>query len=627
MPLPHPTSPDDTIVDQPDTPAPVFAARAFKRAIFGTPAPPKEAASKKSAPEKMTNADAKKPENKVAKPAYLDAKSYESPTKPQGILLTPGTGTSRRKRVSFGRDVKSNASLLSDSDGANRTRPRTKLQEALENSRKRRDNRHSEEDDAKKLDFDPMEDKDGGDDVWEEIDDADRDTDNTVDLNEPRSQSGRYWKGEFQKYHDEARAEMEKLVKYKQLAKSYAQAKDAEALDLNERLREEQAKVVEMEQRIAELAGQIGAKQGRDGSTQDDRRLMKDLTRQTALAVQYRSQVEQLEALLKDSGYEAGESSRRRGGTSPPTGRGQARELSELRQELQRAKSDLSAAERRELKLEAEKKELERKLSRKDAQYDKLKADYDALKDKNKAQRDEMADLKRSHRIPKSGDAGLLKEDLKSLSTGHGASSPWEEKFDDLQSKLKDEQEARRREMEDASVTISQLRQEFKRASEFKSHAQRKASVNRRTKFDQTSKFGDDDDTHDLLKPQPFSVRKQTETPHGRPISRGSKRTVSGKILGRQSVPTERSTYTPRSVDLARLSSKSRLGLVTERALDSESDPEAKPNSVPSRNVPSRSALSTDRRAAAIARLEQKRAERKMARERATIPGKENVRP
>lgn len=609
-------SQDDTFIEQPDTPAPVFAARAFKRAIFGTPAPSNEAATKRAAPQKTTNADAMKPEKATFRPARIDIdpKSYESPTKPQGILLTPGTGTSRRKRVSFGRDVKPNTGLLNDSDASTRTRPRTKLQEALENSRKRRDTTHSDEDDARKFDFDPADDREDADDVWEEVDDVDRDTDNTVDLNEPRSQSGRYWKGEFQKYHDEARAEMEKLVKYKQLAKSYAQAKDAEALDLNERLREEQAKVVEMEKKISELAGQIGAKPGRGGSIQDDRTIMKDLSRQTALAVQYRSQVEQLETLLKDSGYEANESSRRRGGSTPP----QAQELSELRQELQRAKSDLGAAGRRELKLEAEKKELERKLSRKDTQYDKLKADYEALKDRNKAQRDEMAELKKARSIATSGGADLLKEDHKSLSTGR-------EKADDLQSKLKDEQEVRRREIEDASITISQLRQDFKRTSQFRSPAQRKSSADLRSNLNKTPKL--DDDTHDLLQYRPLSTSKQGENILGRPVSRGSKRVVSARTRGKQSVSSERSaTFTPRSVDLARLSNKSRLGLITERALDSESDPETKLDSVPSRNVSSKSALSTDRRAAAIARLEQKRAERRRARERATIPGKENVR-
>lgn len=575
----------------------------------------------------MAAAGAKKPENMAPKTSQTNARSYESPSKPQGILLTPGTGTSRRKRVSFGRDVPSSTGLLNEGEGSNRTRPRTRLQEALENSRKRRSVRNSEDDNAKKVDVEPTEDQDDADDLWEEVDEADRDAEVTVDLNEPRSQSGRYWKTEFQKYHEEARAEMEKLVKYKQLAKSYAQAKDAEALDLNERLAEEQAKVVEMEKRIADLAAQIGSKSGPEGNTQDDRKLMKDLTRQTALAVQYRNQVEQLEALLKKSGYDSSEASRPRRGTSPPAARGQARELSELRQELQRAKSDLSAAEKRELKLEAEKKDFERKLSRKDVQYDKLKADFDALKEKNKSLRDELSDLKRSNRASRTDDAGLFKDEYKLLSTAKGAPSPWLEKFEDLQTRLKEEQEARRREMDDASVTISQLRQDFKRASELKSPAQRRASAGVRIISSRTPRISNNEDTFDLQKSRPLSVRKQAETPLGRPIARGSKRSASGKMVGKQLSTIELPTQTSKSVDFGRSSTKSRLGLVTERALDGESDPDAKPDSAADGNAASRSALSTNRRAAAIARLEQKRAERKRARERASIPGKENVRP
>lgn len=579
-----------------------------------------------------TKTDAAKFGKTTAKPSNADSRKYESPTKPQGILLTPGTGTSRRKRVSFGRDVKATSNnLLSGNEATAGARPKTKLQEALENSRKRRDMRHSDNDDARRLDFDPennQEDVAGDDadaDVWEEVDDLDRDVDNTVDLNEPRSQSGRYWKSEFQKYHDEARAEMERLVKYKQLAKSYAKAKDTEALDLNERLREEHAKVVEMEQKITELAGQIGAKQGRGGSVQDDRKLMKDLTRETALAVQYRNKVEELETLLKDSGYEGEGSTRQRGATSPPTARERVKGLSEVRRELQRAKSDLSASEQRESKLEMEKTELERKLNRKDTQYDKLKADYDALQNKNKAQREEIANLKRNQMTSKSSEADLLREDLRALSTGHSAPSPWAKKFDDLQSKLKEEQEARRREMEDASVTIDQLRQEFRQVSDYKSPAQRRPSRDLQAKFNQTPKF--DDDTFDLLQHRPVSVSKRTETPLGRPISRGGKRSVSGKVVAKQSPLTERFAKSPKSIDLARLSNKSRLGLVTERVMDSESDPDAKSSSNPSRSIPSRSNLSSDRRSAAIARLEQKRAERRKARDRMVIPGKENVRP
>ena len=35
----------------------------------------------------------------------------------------------------------------------------------------------------------------------------------TVDLNEPHSNSGLYWKSEFNRYHEEAQAEMDKLVR------------------------------------------------------------------------------------------------------------------------------------------------------------------------------------------------------------------------------------------------------------------------------------------------------------------------------------------------------------------------------------------------------------------------------
>ncbi|KAF3760172.1 hypothetical protein M406DRAFT_75668 [Cryphonectria parasitica EP155] len=617
--------PDDTFVEQPDTPAPVFAARAFKRALFGTPAPTKEAPSKQE-----PKADTTKLEKTTSMPVLSESNRFESPTKPQGILLTPGTGTSRRKRVSFGRDVTANAGLLNDGgDGGAHARPRTKLQEALERSRKRRDARYSVEDDARKLDFDPDTNDDYcSDDAWEEVDELDRDTDITVDLNEPRSQSGRYWKGEFQKYHEEARAEMEKLVKYKQLAKSYAKAKDAEALDLNERLREEQVKVTEMEKKLTELAGQIGAQPGKGGGARDDRKLAKDLTRQTALAAQYRNQVDELEALLKDSGYGADENGRRREGASSRTGREQGKELGELRQALQQLKSDLNAVEQREKQHEVEKKELERKLSRKDTQYDKLKLDYDALKDKNKALRDEIAELKRGPRASKLGNADLLREDLQSLSAGQGAPSPWTTKLENLQSQLDSEQEARRREMEDASVTINQLRSEFKKASEqLRSPVQRKSSAELRAKPTTKAASRVDDDTFDLLQSRRLASTKGSETPLGRSITpRGSKRTMSGRVVDNESSLRERAT--PRSVQLARMANKNRLRLATERALDSESDPELKPGGMAStRDAPLRSAISSDRRAAAIARLEQKRAERRKARERTTIIGKENMRP
>lgn len=645
---------DDTFVEQPDTPAPVFAARAFKRALFGTPAPQREVQSRKE-----TRAAAAKSEKPKA--STVQDKRYESPTRPQGILLTPGTGTSRRKRVSFGRDVKSTAANAAANAEAAKSRPRTKLQEALEKSRKE-NSRTSGEGQPRKPSFDPEE--ADGDGAWEEVDELDREPDITVDLNEPRSQSGQYWKGEFQKYHGEARAEMEKLVKYKQLAKSYAKAKDAEALDLNERLKEEQAKVVQMEQRITELAGQVTAKQGQGKETRDDRKLMKDLTRQTALAVQYREQVEELETLLRESGYDADGARRRRGGTSPRTAqtlletqrelrkaREQVKELSDLRYELKCIKTDLSTSEQRSQRLEGEKKkavadlakseikvaELERKLAkaeqdrqRKDNQYEKLKADYDALREKNRMQR-----------ASRTGDAQQLKQDLDIMSDGRNMLNSREDKVVDVQTKVRDQQSARRRGLDDNA------RLDQKRASDYRSLDIR---------FRGLSNRGDDmteDVTHDLLGPRDEEL--QTGPPSTRSVSRSGKRKASGpatldhrpfsdyeftldtpsRKISRTPSREFRVSKSPRpkssrlSANQPALNSEPKspaLGLAGDRARTWKLD--HVPDNPTTDAIPSRPlSISADRRAAAIARLEQKRAERRRGHESAALPGKENLRP
>jgi hypothetical protein len=639
----------------------VFAARAFKRALFGTPAPQRDVQSRKETRAAAARSDKAKPSTAE------EQKRYESPTRPQGILLTPGTGTSRRKRVSFGRDVKANTAAANAE--AAKSRPRTKLQEALEKSRKE-NSRASGDDQARKPTFGLEEAE--GDGAWEEVDELDREPDITVDLNEPRSQSGQYWKSEFQKYHDEARAEMEKLVKYKQLAKSYAKAKDAEALDMNERLREEQSKVVQMEQKITELAGQVTAKQGQGKGTRDDRKLMRDLTRQTALAVQYREQVEELETLLRESGYGADGNRRRRGVTSPRTAqtlletqrelrkaREQVEELNHLRYELKCVKTDLSTSEQRSLKLEGEKKkavadlakseikvaELERKLAkaeqdrqRKDSQHERLKADYDALREQNKTQR-----------ASRNGNTQQLKQDLDSISTGRNALNSWEDKFIDAQAKARDQQSARRRGLGDASVAVNNPRLDQKRFSDYQSLGQRFQGLK--------NKGGDgtEDITHDLLQIRPRLDEVQTEAPLARSISRSGKRKAPGQaILDHDPFPEDEFTLDTPSRKISRTPSREfrvsksprpksnrlsanqpvvngepkspALGLARDRARTWKLD--HVPDNPTTDVVSSRpSSLPADRRAAAIARLEQKRAERRRGHESAALPGKENLRP
>lgn len=338
-----------TQIDQPDTPAPVFAARAFKSALFGTPARPSEAPETKST---MDKADDK-----------LEQGSKTPPKPPPGILLTPGTGTSRRKRVSFGQDVgkKTNLSFASKAAESRRSR----LDDALQKIAQRK---HV----ITRTITQPQQDKhDSSDDEWEEENDEDNCHDVTVDLNEPHSQSGRYWKEEFQKYHEDAKAEMEKLLKYKQLAKSYAKQKDAEATQLAEMLKEEQQKVIVMEKQISEGASKMVSKRD-DASNETSPELLATLTKQTALAVQYRTRVqeleEQLENFLRDKESDSDAKDRRRRlATSPRTqktlletqrelrrARNQVKELGELRDQVSTLKSQLRTMERRAKKAEAQ---------------------------------------------------------------------------------------------------------------------------------------------------------------------------------------------------------------------------------------------------------------------------------
>ncbi|KAK0512745.1 hypothetical protein JMJ35_004762 [Cladonia borealis] len=101
--------------EPPETPAPLFVVRAFKTAIFGTPHPvQREAkqAGKASEEDKAgtQRAASEKPQdresierdtdtgNETERAASIRLDTLASPAK--GILMTPGTTTTRRKTVS-----------------------------------------------------------------------------------------------------------------------------------------------------------------------------------------------------------------------------------------------------------------------------------------------------------------------------------------------------------------------------------------------------------------------------------------------------------------------------------------------------------------------------------------------
>lgn len=182
----------------------------------------------------------------------------------------------------------------------------------------------------------------------------------TIDFNEPRSKSGRYWKAEYETYHEDAKAQMKKLVRYKQLAKDYAKKKDEENIDLKEKLEEEQARVVAMEEKIAELAGRLNG-------DEDSPALMKVLARQTELAVKYKNEVDKFRIAMENRESERKErgnsSDEDDGGLSVETKHGN-RAMSRLHHDMEIMRLSLAAAEERAKTLEQENAKLSRDLVR-----------------------------------------------------------------------------------------------------------------------------------------------------------------------------------------------------------------------------------------------------------------------
>ncbi|KAF2970032.1 hypothetical protein GQX73_g3550 [Xylaria multiplex] len=388
---------DTTQLDAPDTPAPVFAARAIRNAIWGQPATAEDRPPAKMKPNEAKRVEFPQNATTTKKP------TPESPTKLNSILLTPGTGTSRRKRVSFGRDVKAANNADSDPLAANssrnsRLRRKTTIQQALENSRP-----------TKPKEPEPQVDKPDEEDTeeeweWEE-DDVCCNHSVTVDLNEPHSESGKYWKAEWSRYREEAKSDIEQLVRYKANAKSFAAKKDMEASQLSQKLKEEQAKVAEMEEKLAALKIR--------GTDKGNASIAKDLVRQTSLVAEYRERVKDLETRLKDvsSKSNSNRPSHQRISTSPRTeqsilevnrelrkARSELRQMDRLRDEVKRLKSNLAISRERvaELevqasvgemaessrvgKLEKQLREFKEESRQKDTEIKKLKRDYESLK-------------------------------------------------------------------------------------------------------------------------------------------------------------------------------------------------------------------------------------------------------
>ncbi|RAL10010.1 uncharacterized protein BO97DRAFT_350452 [Aspergillus homomorphus CBS 101889] len=311
------------VLEPPETPAPLFALRAFKSALFGTPAADDddEDTGKRAAKTKTAAANQRLTDNVVvlkptqnarevprATKADLDlaVNAMASPTK--SILVTPGTASNRRKTVSFGESVVDNERQRDDplakyiktpanlsnsfssqwSSGSSASKPRSKLTQALMDSREKP---------AKGVDI--FVDSTSSSEMQSKLSQPEEDdNDDTINLDEPRSQSGKYWKAEYDNYRNKTTWEIKKLIQYRSAAKTYAKKKDEEASRLAEKLKEEEIKVAEMERHVTHLASTMVG----ESANADKEKLVQELTKQTALALQYKHRVNSLRKTLERHG-------------------------------------------------------------------------------------------------------------------------------------------------------------------------------------------------------------------------------------------------------------------------------------------------------------------------------------
>ncbi|KAJ0415951.1 spindle pole body formation-associated protein-domain-containing protein [Aspergillus carlsbadensis] len=313
------TADESKIMEPPETPAPIFALRAFQSALFGTP---------KAGDEDITNSNlnpnqqmsdntstqkpAEQKENSatITKPEPDPTTTATSPTK--SILMTPGTASNRRKTVSFGEGVVDNERKRDDASNRWAKTPvmasgnissqwtssssegkRSRLTQALMDSREK-PSRASEKPAQKPSQ--PSFSEAGSKPAHTPPQGAD--DEDTINMNEPRSRSGQYWKTEFDSYRAKTALEIKRLIQYRSAAKQYAKMKDDEAYRLAMKLKEEELKVEEMERQVMQLASTMVA----EDTGADDRQLVRDLTKQTTLALEWRHKANLLREALEKHG-------------------------------------------------------------------------------------------------------------------------------------------------------------------------------------------------------------------------------------------------------------------------------------------------------------------------------------
>ncbi|KAI4151484.1 MAG: hypothetical protein L6R39_002026 [Caloplaca ligustica] len=388
------------IEEPPETPAPVFAVRAFRTALFGTPHPNQHdeaVVEEKVTPEKLSKAK-HSPRAKFTSPKIglrsHTARAHKatqvlSPAK--GILVTPGTAAGRRKTVSFGSlenhdEAKpGNLPQISQSKGVesekvsdtvspedakidshNLTKELFEAQLDASKQRLHEQQKPTKPSSGEKSSLDEIQ-RNSETSLQRAV--VDPALDITVDLTKPRSQSGQHWKAEYERYQKNSDRELKKIIQHGQNVKSYAEKKDVEATDLQEKLKRELARCAAMETKVSGLAMQLAKskRQGPEGS-EDQEKLMNDLSRQTALAIRYKQKADRYKTAIKQQklssvgdtydedrqGVEDGTvDTTYAGETETIYNRNDRSEITALRNELDAMRTKLDAAEERAARLEA----------------------------------------------------------------------------------------------------------------------------------------------------------------------------------------------------------------------------------------------------------------------------------
>ncbi|KAK8199527.1 spindle pole body formation-associated protein-domain-containing protein [Phyllosticta capitalensis] len=263
----NPEPVENPYLEPPETPAPVFAARAIKHAIFGTPQAPETVKPIEKGPALRNNrVAALQAESSRPRPSN-DANDQDGP-KLAGILSTPGAAK-ERKTVSFGTHVvdnegkKSNignrSGLPNDYPGKfpspwtpktglmeePKVRSSDRLKEALYDAKTSKDTQRAHPDNsAAPIRGAPAPQR------LAPMPRAKDDQDITIDIDQPRSDSGKYWKEQYESYSKRSETEMNKLIKRQKLAKEFAKKKDEERLDLATKLEAERKKHREREKEL-----------------------------------------------------------------------------------------------------------------------------------------------------------------------------------------------------------------------------------------------------------------------------------------------------------------------------------------------------------------------------------------